>query len=109
MPTYIKKQLEVEAFQYDEAKQEELEAFAGQKFQKQTCTSHLWIPTLEGLMTLKHGDWLIKGIEGELYPCKPSIFEKTYELKPKTRRCKRCHKVTSFRDGTTCPYCDHVQ
>ena len=26
------------------------------------------------------GDWMIQGVEGELYPCKPSIFEKTYEL-----------------------------
>jgi len=38
------------------------------------------IPTLEGLMQANEGDWIIKGVEGELYPCKPDIFEKTYEL-----------------------------
>jgi hypothetical protein len=38
----------------------------------------LEIPTLEGLMTTKL-DWIIKGVNGEFYPCKPDIFEKTYE------------------------------
>jgi hypothetical protein len=37
------------------------------------------IPTLEGVMTASRGDWVIKGIQGEFYPCKPDIFEKTYE------------------------------
>ncbi len=39
----------------------------------------LEIPTLEGTMRVDIGDWIIKGVEGELYPCKPGIFEKTYE------------------------------
>lgn len=37
------------------------------------------IATLEGVMLASVGDWIIKGVEGELYPCKPDIFEKTYE------------------------------
>lgn len=37
------------------------------------------IPTLEGEMRAQIGDWIIKGVNGELYPCKPDIFEKTYE------------------------------
>lgn len=37
------------------------------------------IPTFEGVMTASPGDWIIKGIKGELYPCKPDIFEHTYE------------------------------
>jgi hypothetical protein len=37
------------------------------------------IQTLEGIMTASLGDWIIKGINGEFYPCKPDIFEKTYE------------------------------
>ena len=40
----------------------------------------LHIDTLEGIMEAKIGDWIIKGINGEFYPCKPDIFEKTYEL-----------------------------
>ena len=39
----------------------------------------LLIPTLEGLMVARPGDWIIKGVKGELYPCKPDIFEATYE------------------------------
>ena len=39
----------------------------------------LAIPTLEGLMIADENDWVIKGVKGELYPCKPDIFEATYE------------------------------
>lgn len=37
------------------------------------------IDTLEGSMRADVGDWIIKGVKGELYPCKPDIFEATYE------------------------------
>lgn len=37
------------------------------------------IQTLEGMMTAEIGDWIIKGIKGEFYPCKSDIFEATYE------------------------------
>lgn len=39
----------------------------------------LKIHTLEGTMTATEGDWIIKGVKGEFYPCKPDIFEATYE------------------------------
>lgn len=39
----------------------------------------LTIPTLEGKMEARPGDWIIKGVKGEFYPCKPDIFEATYE------------------------------
>ncbi len=42
----------------------------------------LEIPTLEGVMYASEGDWIIKGVKGELYPCKPDIFEATYEEVP---------------------------
>lgn len=38
------------------------------------------INTLEGDMRANANDWIIRGINGELYPCKPDIFEKTYEI-----------------------------
>ena len=38
------------------------------------------IVTLEGTMHAQAGDWLIRGVKGELYPCKPDIFEATYEV-----------------------------
>ncbi len=37
------------------------------------------ISTLEGVMTANAGDWMIKGVAGEVYPCKPDIFEETYD------------------------------
>lgn len=37
------------------------------------------IHTLEGIMFVSPGDWIIKGVKGEFYPCKPDIFELTYE------------------------------
>lgn len=39
----------------------------------------LEIQTLEGAMTASPGDWIIRGVAGELYPCKPDIFDATYE------------------------------
>ena len=39
----------------------------------------LYIRTLEGTMQARIGDWIIRGVKGEIYPCKPDIFEKTYE------------------------------
>ncbi|MCB1349004.1 MAG: hypothetical protein KDK11_10290 [Maritimibacter sp.] len=39
----------------------------------------LFIGTLEGVHEARPGDWIIRGIKGELYPCKPDIFAKTYE------------------------------
>lgn len=37
------------------------------------------ISTLEGVMTAQRGDWIIRGVKGEIYPCKPDIFAATYE------------------------------
>ncbi len=41
--------------------------------------SVLEIETLEGVMQASVGDWIIRGVQGEFYPCKPDIFEQTYE------------------------------
>ena len=40
---------------------------------------YILIKTLEGEMRADVGDWIIKGVKGEIYPCKPDIFEATYE------------------------------
>jgi hypothetical protein len=41
---------------------------------------YILISTLEGIMRADELDWVIRGVAGEFYPCKPEIFEKTYEL-----------------------------
>ena len=43
------------------------------------ATGDLMIRTLEGDMRATYGDWIIRGVSGELYPCKPDIFALTYE------------------------------
>jgi hypothetical protein len=40
---------------------------------------HIYIGTLEGTMRADPGDWIIKGLRGELYPCKPDVFHAKYE------------------------------
>jgi len=61
---------------YNDVKQIQMNVQPGMTMDGKPC---LLIPTLEGEMTADIGDWIIKGIHGELYPCKPDIFEKTYE------------------------------
>ena len=43
------------------------------------ATGFMLIATLEGVMQAKPGDWIIRGVQGEFYPCKPDIFEQSYE------------------------------
>jgi hypothetical protein len=43
-------------------------------------TSHLAVRTLEGDMKITHGDWIIRGVKGEYYPCKHDIFKLTYDI-----------------------------
>lgn len=45
-----------------------------------TAKQWIEITTLEGVMRADYGDYIIKGVKGEFYPCKPDIFEATYEL-----------------------------
>lgn len=44
------------------------------------ATGFMLIATLEGVMQAKPGDYIIRGVQGEFYPCKPDIFEATYDL-----------------------------
>ena len=50
-----------------------------QTSQDETMPSELFIRTLEGVFRVSVGDYIIQGVNGELYPCKPDIFEQTYE------------------------------
>jgi len=89
MAKYRKKPVVIEAFQY-----------TGEKVAMSAVPSWLWnalldrvvtpppdeepekylnITTLEGVVRCDLSDWIIRGVKGELYPCKPDIFEATYE------------------------------
>lgn len=75
---YRKKPVVVEAIQFDGDNFYEVEQFAkGETFYD--LFGRFYIGTLEGEMLVSEGDYIIKGVEGEFYPCKPDIFHKTYE------------------------------
>ena len=56
--------------------------FCSKAFLSITDMQYLMIPTLEGVMMANIGDYIIKGVEGEFYPCKERIFISTYEALP---------------------------
>jgi len=49
------------------------------KYDYQHSPNNCFIETLEGNMYISDNDWIIKGVKNEYYPCKPDIFEQTYE------------------------------
>lgn len=77
---FKKKPVIVEAIQYDGKNINEIIEFTKtEEIEEDFIDSELVIKTLEGNMHATAGDWIIKGVEGEFYHCKPNIFEKTYE------------------------------
>lgn len=75
---YRKKPVTIEAIQFTGDNREEIEQFITVPSYSYS-SAHLVIPTLAGLMYADTGDWIIKGIKGEFYPCKPDVFDATYE------------------------------
>jgi hypothetical protein len=76
---YRKKPVVIEARQlhFDTSLQEDLREWCGGF---KGPDGGVFIHTLEGRMLAVTGDYIIKGVNGEFYPCKPNIFEKTYDL-----------------------------
>ncbi|BAH06747.1 hypothetical protein [Clostridium kluyveri] len=79
MAKYIKKPVVIEAKKYNGHNINSIDEFIGNGRGYQYKKGVLYINTLEGRMKASIGDYIIKGINGEFYPCKPNIFEKTYE------------------------------
>jgi hypothetical protein len=91
MAQYRKKPVVIEAVQFNNINAEEIIMFVGQSLVQEIESdtayeagvappvSSLTIPTLEGNMKAMPNDWIIKGVKGEFYPCKPDIFAATYE------------------------------
>ena len=75
---YRKKPVEIQALEFKGNISEILE-FMGIYEEVERAGKTIEIPTPEGVMTAQIGDYIIKGIKGEFYPCKPDIFEATYE------------------------------
>lgn len=78
MPKFRKKPVVIEAIQFHHGNFNEIEKFVGGDAEFRD--HELMIATLEGPLRAAPNDWIIKGVKGEFYPCKPDIFEATYEL-----------------------------
>jgi hypothetical protein len=74
---FRKRPVVIEAVQLSSMNVEELKLFCPEINIQGDCTAR--IKTLEGEMFACEWDWIIKGVKGEFYPCKPDIFEATYE------------------------------
>ncbi len=77
MAKFRKKPVVIEAIQFLGTNLPEIESFL--PVGKYNDDGTIGIVTLEGVMRADIGDWIIKGVNGEFYPCKPDIFQKTYE------------------------------
>ena len=82
MPEFRKKPVVIEAIQFtDEQKDRAFNFITCNRYPDRDKDGNptIRIQTLEGEIIASLGDWIIKGIQGEFYPCKPDIFEATYE------------------------------
>lgn len=75
MSRYRKRPVVIEANQVNFANRDYLARWCGGR----RVAGHIVISTPEGEMAAMPGDWIIRGVAGEFYPCKPAIFEATYE------------------------------
>lgn len=80
MPRFRKIPVEIEAVQWDGQNLAAIEAFVGKALDAAwSVGGYCFINTLEGRTNAVVGDWIIRGVKGEFYLCKPDIFEATYE------------------------------
>lgn len=91
MGKYRKKPIVIEAIQWNGFNVDEINGFVDKLLETELESEtaylagkgapifSLKIETIEGVMKAMPKDWIIKGVNGEFYPCKPDIFEKTYE------------------------------
>lgn len=84
MTKYRKKPVVIEALQWTGDNEQDIHSFVEKdyffkEFDRATNTKVLVIRTLEGDHIASVGDYIIKGVKGEFYPCKPDIFQETYE------------------------------
>ena len=79
---FRKKPVEIEAVQYTGDNGREIGEFVG--YADRNESNQFVISTLEGKMCANPGDWIIKGVQGEFYPCKPDIFAATYDPTPES-------------------------
>lgn len=116
LTTYRKKPVEIQAALITEANLTELATLVDGHLNLTTGedgegTTTLIIPTLEGDMTAHIGDYLIRGVAGEYYACKPDIFAQTYDRVPEELEIENLYRVNEDVEETellTCLSCDET-
>lgn len=106
---YRKKPVTIEAIQWDGDNLDEVREFVGDSLV--VNDEGVFIETLEGRMEASPKDFIIKGVHGEFYPCKPDIFWKTYDVEPEnfmdrlliernelSEKVDKLHKFISMED-----------
>ena len=79
---YVKRPITIEAVQWTGDNRRDIWDFCSLAYfntEFETGKLKLMVRTLEGVMEASEGDYIIKGIQGEFYPCKPDIFKETYD------------------------------
>lgn len=77
--TFRKKPVIIQAVQFDGTNADFIAEWAGRPPILSAHAGEVIVQTLEGQMKADVGDWIIRGVKGEFYPCKPDIFDTTYE------------------------------
>lgn len=91
---YVKKPIPIEALQWNGTNYEEIRNFMLDNHPIFDANNNIIIETLEGKMSAPPGSYIIKGIEGEYYPCRKDIFESTYNsISEVTVTCDNCNKT----------------
>lgn len=76
---FKKKPVEIEAIQWKGDNWDDIFKFTNKETSLLPTSEKILVDTLEGSMKANVGDWIIKGVTGEFYPCKPDIFDMTYD------------------------------
>lgn len=116
LTTYRKKPVEIQAALITEANLTELATLVDGHLNLTTGedgegTTTLIIPTLEGDMTAHIGDYLIRGVAGEYYACKPDIFAQTYDHVPEELEIENLYRLNQDAEETellTCLSCNET-
>lgn len=116
MGFYRKKPVEVEAHKFDGSstsagqivKWMETGVWKDSEIHTRDCGRTVEIKTPEGVVIASAGDYVIKGVAGEFYPCKPHIFHETYEPLEETDREPGVYPAKAVRKGDEIMYCGKV-
>ena len=98
---YRKRPVVVEAIQWTGENYKDVQEFAGKKTVNHFSEKVLTIRTLKGYRAVSCGDYIIKGTRGEFYPCKPDVFQETYE-EANTTTCTATNQPCSMCQPGPC-------